>query len=367
MNHTSKKALHVTFAAVCAASLLLLTACGSGQTSSQNASNVSDSSSSSTQPAYNEEQLNPLTGLYNLPEGAYGKRPISVMVNNIKQALPQYGIGSADICYESLTEGGITRIMAVFADYASLPRIGSVRSARDCFLELAAPLDTIFVHFGGSSSAYDTIAARGIDTIDGIAYSETGFMSDSAIAASKGREHSFFTDKDLIQNPIEHKKQRTQSESPLKPIFHFVDPSEPEYVPQDGEALQATISFSGYATSVFDYNAGDQKYYKNEYGSPQMDAGSGKQIAVDNVFVVLTSITLSSDGVHTNVAFDSGDGYYISQGKYQKVHWEKDGFDAPLVFTNTDGSELKVNPGQSWVCIAPIGDNIVQFSGGEAA
>ena len=74
--------------------------------------------------------INRLTGLYDVSEAASGKRPMAVMISNIKAALPQYGISAADIIYEIVVEGGITRMMGVYADYTKVPEICSVRSCR---------------------------------------------------------------------------------------------------------------------------------------------------------------------------------------------------------------------------------------------
>jgi hypothetical protein len=82
------------------------------------------------------EFLNPLTGLP-ISEEDVGNRPIAVMLNNIKAALPQYGISSADIIYEVPAEGGITRMLAIYQSVADVGNIGSVRSTRPYYLDLA--------------------------------------------------------------------------------------------------------------------------------------------------------------------------------------------------------------------------------------
>ena len=135
------------------------------------------------------------------------------MVSNIKQALPQSGLSSADICYEALAEGGITRIMAVFSDYTELPKTGPVRSARDYYLQLAAPLDTIFVNFGTSTIASDMIRQKNVDNIDGMYYSTLSFTQDKQRAASRGREHSFYIDAQGLQKAIDKAKIDTAQTS----------------------------------------------------------------------------------------------------------------------------------------------------------
>ncbi len=81
------------------------------------------------------EFVNKLTGEETTEELA-GIRPIAMMINNIKAATPQQGISLADVMYEVLAEGGITRLLCLFTDYASLPETGSIRSSRDYFIDL---------------------------------------------------------------------------------------------------------------------------------------------------------------------------------------------------------------------------------------
>ena len=78
---------------------------------------LTDETTATTVPETTKEVIltdyNRLTGLDDLSEEAKGKRPVAVMINNIKAALPQYGISQADLMFECIVEGGITRMMAV--------------------------------------------------------------------------------------------------------------------------------------------------------------------------------------------------------------------------------------------------------------
>ena len=110
---------------------------------------------------------NPLTGLESEVDLSK-KRPVSIMVNNIGVSLPQSGISYADILFECLAEGGITRLMMISTEYEKLPKVGSVRSARDYYIDYAESFNCIFIHAGGSTYAYDTLATRGTNRIDGV-------------------------------------------------------------------------------------------------------------------------------------------------------------------------------------------------------
>ena len=110
-----------------------------------------------------EGNVNPLTGLCDgISDEALERRPIAVMINNMIKALPQWGISQADIIYEMLAEGRITRLLAIFQDYSKIEYLASVRSARPYYLELALGHDALFVHAGGSPEAYRDISGRRI-------------------------------------------------------------------------------------------------------------------------------------------------------------------------------------------------------------
>lgn len=360
-----KKVFGLFFAVI----MLSLAGCGEGSPIPDGVTSKSENSSasasvSSEQAAKKDQNRNPLTGEYNLKDRAVGKRPVSVMVNNIKKAWPQYGLGSADICYEIVVEGGITRIMAVFADYQSMPKVGSVRSVRHYFTDCSYPLNTLFVHWGGSDPGYNAIKVRGINNIDGMSLYNTAFLRDNQLKNQKGQEFSNFTSGELVQKGIDKKKYDVNGKT--DPGFKF---SPDGNIKGDAAAAAVTVKFSGYATAYFDYDAQSGKYLKSEaltsksnkldYKEKQIDQNNGKQIAVDNVFVLFADIHLyqGSDKLMDVEYNKGGSGYYISGGTRTDIKWSKASYKSPFQFKKSDGGELLVNPGKSWVCI--VSDDMI--------
>ena len=85
-----------------------------------------------------EGNVNPLTGLCDgISDEALEHRPVAVMINNMIDALPQWGISQADIIYEMLAEGRITRFLAIFQDYSKIEKLASIRSARPYYMDIA--------------------------------------------------------------------------------------------------------------------------------------------------------------------------------------------------------------------------------------
>ncbi len=116
-------------------------------------------------PAHQESA--PLSGL---PMGKewVNRRPVAIMLNNLKEALPQLGQSQADVIYEVPAEGGITRMLAVYQSLDGVGKIGSIRSARPYYLELALGHDAIYIHAGGSEDAYAKIRQWGVTALDGV-------------------------------------------------------------------------------------------------------------------------------------------------------------------------------------------------------
>lgn len=298
--------------------------------------------------------INPLTGEKDFPADAVNKRPVSFMVNNIKIATPQSGIADADICYEVPVEGGITRIMAIYANAKDVARIGSIRSARHYYLDLAAAHNAVFVHYGKSVIAKKVISDRSLDTIDG-GYLPIGFVQDEEFARNKGREHSFFVTQDSLQAALS--ANSTQMEGEIPPAFNFVDANTATGEP----ATRIDVGFSHYTQSYFDYDSELKQYKKSQYGVPHIDTNSGGQVAVDNVFILFTPIEIIKK--YTNglieVGLESGKGYYASHGKIQEITWKKGSYGDPIIYNDANGAPLKVNTGKSWISI--VADNRQEF------
>lgn len=99
---------------------------------------------------------NPLTGEVDYNDSAVGKRPVAVVVENSPQARPQYNMDSPDIIVEGEVEGGITRMIWLYADMTDLPeQVGPTRSARPSFVQFSQFFDCIYIHFGQSHSKGD--------------------------------------------------------------------------------------------------------------------------------------------------------------------------------------------------------------------
>ena len=111
---------------------------------------------------------NLLTGVADLTDAAIGKRPVAVMVNNVSYAMPQYGVGEADIIFEIPVEGDATRFMALYGDYTQVPQICPIRSCRYYFPALSQGFDAFYVNWGIDDTVADYLESLNLDQIEGI-------------------------------------------------------------------------------------------------------------------------------------------------------------------------------------------------------
>ena len=309
-----------------------------------------------------EEYINPLTGETGYNADAIGKRPVAVMVNNLKAALPQYGITEADIIYEVPVEGGITRLMAVYADYTNVPDVCSVRSCRYYYPIIALGLDAVYCHWGADQTiALETLKRTGIDHLDG--GSETGlFYRDENRVGKYDSEHTGYMKGSEIPQTFEKHGFRTDVNSDnIGGGLNFI--SEGETV-SDENALscsELTLKFSDTYFSTFEYNEVEKVYYKKHSENPHMDGVTNEQLSFENVFAIQTSIK-SRDGYLMDVQLvGKGTGYYATNGKIQMIEWVKASEDSPIRIYNQNGEPLEINIGESYFGIIGT-DKTISFS-----
>lgn len=351
------------FALLLGAVAISLAACGTAASSSTTSSSAQSASSAASIaspppapiPITLAEGANPLTGL---AEGAtQGAKPLAIMIDNVKTALPQRGLAAADIIFEAVTESGITRLLAFYSDYTTIPEIGPVRSARDQHVQIMMPLNALYVHVGGSTYANAMLAQYNWagKSLDGL--NTSGVLElDADRNASIGITHCWFTNSTLLSEAIKSYELDTAQASPI-PAFQFVPYNEDKRLLSEGDALGFSVRFSSYTTANFAFDSASGKYQKGQFGQPQIDENTGETIGFDNVLILFTEVTKYPDGIlaHVNYAF-GGVGVYFNGGRYERVRWMKGNADSPLRIVDLGGHEKDValNPGTTYVAMADI-------------
>lgn len=326
--------------------VLLAVKCTGGKNQPDTDGSTDELSSQTAEAA----DIDPLTGLSGFK--AQGKRPIAVVVNNSGPARPQWGLCTPDIVVEGVTEAGITRMLWLYSDIDKIPdKVGSLRSARHDFIEIAEGLDAIFIHWGGSKYAYSAIAERNVDNLDGRSYMGKYFFRDKE-RTDVAIEHRGYTTREAVDKGLTKLDIRRDIKADYSAPFAFAPEKSPR-TPAGGACSKLNIVFSSYCNHSFTYDAASGLYLNNINGSPMTDA-DGKQMAVKNVVIVYCGVSLMGDSSGcVDMDLSSGSGLLCTNGAYENITWKKGGPSDTLMLYSSDGSELKLNPGQSYIGLVP--------------
>lgn len=282
------------------------------------------------------------------------RRPVAIMINNIKKSLPQEGVTRGDVYYECAAEGGITRIMMVTSDYESLPTVGSIRSSRDYFVDFLFNHDALYVHAGGSNQAYIKIRDLKVDNIDGVNMNlPTTFWRDQNRMWNMGYEHSLMTDGAQIAATFAHRGARMEIAEDHVPTLRFFD-EETTYVPEGHEATHLHMQSTSIQTVDFVYDEKAGEYLRYQYSGMAHVDGAGNQISVKNVLVLFTDISRIPGDTEGRLAVQTigeGEGYYLTCGKALPIRWSREDATASMQFTCEDGTDLLLNCGKTFICV----------------
>lgn len=286
------------------------------------------------------------------------RRPIAVMYNNIQAGLPQSGISMADVIFEGQCEGGVTRLMGVFQNYDDVTSIGSIRSCRDYYPFLAAEYDAAYFHFGQSDFALEFLSDPELRTFNGMNGDYNYERRSDRVSP-----HNVFTTPENLVTAMVNKKVSTYLDEDYAAPLKFNKSTTPIDYPDAEKCITLKTGYA-YNNAYFVYNEDDGLYYRYEYGEPQIDEMTGKQIAVENIIFKLVPGEQYWNGSPLYLLTGSGIGLYVTNGTAQWIKWSKevDGVNTNLGcnytygygstrYTYWDDSEITFNQGKTWVCI----------------
>lgn len=283
-------------------------------------------------------------------------RPYAVMINNISTVWGyQCGLQDAYIVYEIIVEGGYTRLMALFKD-KSLDRIGSVRSSRHYFLDYALENDAIYVHFGWSPQAQEDISNLGVNNINFMSYS--GYTRDYSLGLAT--EHTAFTTtQDIMKGADYYGYRKTTNDKSL--LNYSVQSLDLSSMEGSTIANKIDIVYSPSRSTSFEYDPDNKVYKRYQNNLVHKDYVTGLQYTAKNIITYQVdnySIGSDSKGRQTLDNIGSGTGWYISEGYAVPITWEKTSRSSKTKYKYLNGTEIKVNDGNTYIQIQPSGKDL---------
>lgn len=302
-----------------------------------------------------------------IDESLKDQRPIAVLVDNEKTALPHYGLTEADVVYEimnSTANGRITRFMAIVKDWGSITQFGSIRSARPTNFMLASEWNAVVCHDGGPFYIDEWVAKNYIDNLSGgfarynngknWEYTEYLTYDTYTGVNMKGGSQTY----DGLKQRFEKANYSTTYNNYYAgPHFTFSD-TEIDFSDRS-DALSATeieLPFP-HNGSTLKYNEATGTYDYYEYGNLHKDPlHDNAPLTFKNLLIQDTTFgELDSNGYMIYNAVDTGrDGYYITNGKAIKVTWSKSSDNSiTTYYDKSTGEEIKINTGKTYISLVP--------------
>ncbi len=323
--------------------------------------NPDEAKSSKELPIANEGPVSPISGLQC---DNWNRRPIAIMQASDVPARPSSGFSQADMVIEMpVITASITRLMGVYI--CNDPgEVGSMRSARHDFVNLAKSLDAIFVHWGRSEMEWfiEKLNEGVVDNMNcnGDAGKNANQYCFRKEGFARGVDTGYVKFADILQGAQDFGYRMEnqfsgyphQAEAPLDQR-------------PDGGKLR--VAFAGPYAAEYEYNKENNNYVRYWGGEKDQDRFNGEEIAPKNI-AVLFAVSEQIEGQYNNVELgdpwmdknESGEAYYYFNGKEYRGSWKKDKsrLDSKLFMYDENGNEIKFVPGQIWLEILEPGQNL---------
>ncbi len=306
-------------------------------------------------------------------------RPLGIMIENHQDARPQSGLSSADVVYEAVAEGGITRFLSVFY-CQSAEEVGPIRSARTYFLDFISEYGSspLYTHVGGANQDGP---ADALSQIEDYGWAEANDMNQFSIGFPTfwrdydrlghpaATEHTMYSTTDkLLQFAATSRELKVEDKNGIPWTKGFVPYSFKEDVSASQRPTSQAIHLEFWTTDPayavdWIYEPIANIYKRNNGGVAHVDRNTNKQLTTKNIAVLYMLQTHANDGYTNNEHLlyktkGTGRANIFMDGKQITGTWRKDSRTArTLLFDNT-GSSIKFDRGTIWFEILPT-DGIV--------
>jgi len=320
------------------------------------------------------------------------KRPILAMIENDIHARPQSGLASADIVYEAVAEGGITRFMGVFycGAQADVAKVAPVRSARIYFVNIAAEYNTpIYMHVGGGNCSKDEASGQctsnkkafALEELVKLGWRKSGgndfdTIGDIGIPVMKrdyerlgagveiATEHTYvgylsYAWKEAEKRGYNHLMPTGKTWISGMKLW-TVGANDLTGQPAQNIKYDFWSNYKDF-TVEWKYDPTIKEYLRNQGSVAHIDLETGKQISTANVIVQFAKEEGPLDE-HKHMFYTvigQGTGLFFSNGQAIQVNWKKTSQTSRTIFTDLSGKEITFNPGAIWISILPIGNKVV--------
>lgn len=306
------------------------------------------------------EVPHPLTGVFYSSEGAKswnGKRPLAVMVDNHQRARPfQFGLQKADVIYEAVAEGGITRFLAVFHSQ-KVDKLGPVRSARVYFMDWALEFPAYYAHVGGAATPgpaniHPYIAANKVLSLNQFRLGSSTYTFGGKVLLPGGSVLSNinYTSTGKLWKAGEKLYPGT-NKLPKFARWTFKADRPYDELPENQKFSFNFWNLSAYKVE-WRYDRETNSYLRWQGGQKHLDQATKKQLSAKNVVLTYMIERAAGDGTSHRLYTTTGSGKAVlyRDGRKIPATWKRALLSSRMRFFEQGSSkEMKFNRGLTWV------------------
>jgi hypothetical protein len=309
-------------------------------TSASSSTTTTSPTTTTTKPS--SRSVAPLTGLPYPKHLLKNRSALTIKIDNTPEAHPQFGVSEADVVYEEIVEGGITRLAAIF--YSHLPAIvGPVRSVRRTDREIVFPIGGIFAFSGGAEYAVKSIETAPVKLYDQFNAGDTMYRDPT-----RPPPHNLLANAILLM-------KKDGLPRPPPPLFTYLSGSKKF----EGPPVRAfTVGFeSGYA-ATYTWDSVTKSWDRSIFGAPDVTV-EGVRESPKNV-IVMTVNYVGGVGVIDSYAqmIESGPVEVFSGGTLERGTWSRQNLRQATVYKSSSGNVIKLKPGQTWIELLDVSDHV---------
>lgn len=299
------------------------------------------------------------------------RRPLGVMIENHEEARPQSGLSSADVVYEAVAEGGITRFLAVYY-CQDAGQIGPVRSARTYFLDFISEYgaNPLYAHVGGANmpgpadalSQIESYGWEGYNDLNQFSIGFPTFWRDyDRLGRTVATEHTMYSTTTKLWDFVSKLRKLTNVDEE----GNSWDEKFVNYTFKDDSSSKSPQSINLEFWKDYDkyyvnwiYDPASNIYKRKNAGKAHFDKDNNEQLAAKNVVILYMRESNVNDGYENNLHLlygtkGSGKALVFIDGKEISGRWRKDGRTSRTILTDSEGNSIKFNRGLIWFEILP--------------
>lgn len=332
-------------------------------------------------PSLPKTETCPLNGtLYSTQQKEWWEnhRPLGIMIENHEESRPQSGLSFADVMYEAVAEGGITRFLAIFYCQDANP-IGPVRSARTYFLDFISEYGNspLYTHVGGANASGPADALSQIEDYGWAGYNDlnqfsigfpTFWRDYDRMGHTVATEHTMYSTTSKLWSLAKSRgltqvdKEKAAWDKEFVP-YDFKDDAS---MAQRGNNHSIHLEFwEKYKQYLVDwvYDKENNIYKRNNGGVAHIDKNTNKQLTAKNIVILYMQENNAHDGYENNIHLlyktrGSGKANVFMDGKKITATWKKASRTARTILSDENGNDIKFNKGVLWFEVLPL-DGVV--------